>query len=228
MPTTKKDKYQKILDRLWFWTKTLFFVSIIAYGTYIFGTYNPSGKATEKIKKQVESFLIEKIIALDLQEPSFEYVNEKQFVVAMHKCIDYINFTTKLEKRVPYEMIIGQASLESAWGQSRFATEGNNLFGIRTWTETTPHLLPQGVEKWPGWGVRKFKTKCASVKEYIRLLNEHYAYAEFRNLRKSMLESNKPLDSLVLIKTLNHFSTTQDYDQRVIRLIKKIRKMESE
>ncbi len=225
MPT-KDQKLQKVLDACWFWTKIVFSVLLISLATYSYGTYNPSGKAIEKIKMQVESFLIDKIIALDLQEPSFEYVNDKQFVVAMHKCIDYINFTTKIDKRVPYEMIIGQAALESAWGQSRFATEGNNLFGIRTWTETQPHLLPQGVEKWPGWGVRKFETKCGSVKEYIRLLNEHYAYAEFRNLRKSMLRNNKPLDSLALIKTLNNFSTTQDYDKRVIRLIKKIRKME--
>ena len=63
-------------------------------------------------------------------------------------------------------------------------------------------------------------------KEYIRLLNEHYAYAEFRNMRKAMLENNKPLNSLELITTLKFFSTTLDYDKRVIRLIKKIRKME--
>ena len=50
----------------------------------------------------------------------------------MHKCIDYINFTTPRMNRVPYEMIVGQAALETGWGTSRFATEGNNLFGIRT------------------------------------------------------------------------------------------------
>ena len=39
------------------------------------------------------------------------------------------------------------------------------------------------MEKWQGWGVRVFKTKCDSVKEYIRLLNEHPAYEDFRTLR---------------------------------------------
>ena len=54
-------------------------------------------------------------------------------------------------------MIIGRAVLESGWGNSRFAVQGNNLFGIRTWTESTLHLLfPQGIEKWTGWGVRAF------------------------------------------------------------------------
>ena len=61
-------------------------------------------------------------------------------------------------------MIIGQAALESGWGKSRFAVKGNNLFGIRTFTETVPHLKPSGVEKWSGWGVRVFASKCDSVK----------------------------------------------------------------
>jgi len=138
----------------------------------------------------------------------------------MHKCINYVNFTTPKHLRVPYEMIIGQAALESGWGTSRFATEGNNLFGIRTWKEDVEHLLPQGVKKWPGWGVKVFASKCDSVKYYIELLNNHSAYEKFRELRKT---TN---DSMKLIKTLDKFSTTADYDQRVIRMIKKIRKLE--
>ena len=61
-------------------------------------------------------------------------------------------FTTPKHLRVPYEMIIGQAALESGWGKSRFATVGNNLFGIRTYgLEEVAHLLPMGVEKsWLG------------------------------------------------------------------------------
>ena len=161
-----------------------------------------------------------KIEEMDLQEPEFTYINDTQFIRAMHKCINYINFKTPKHLRVPYEMIIGQAALESGWGTSRFATEGNNLFGIRTWTKETPHLLPVGIEQWPGWGVRVFPSKCDSVKEYVRLLNEHPAYEDFRALR---LKTN---DSIQLIKTLDKFSTTPDYDKRVIRMIKKIRKIE--
>jgi uncharacterized FlgJ-related protein len=77
-----------------------------------------------------------------------------------------------------------------------------------------------------GWGVKVFVSKCDSVKEYIRLLNEHPAYKEFREIRANMLKQNKQLDSLVLIKTLDKFSTTADYDKRVTRMIMKIRKLE--
>ena len=60
---------------------------------------------------------------MELTEPSMEYSNDVQFVRALHKCIDYINFTLPHSKRVPFEMIIGQAALESGWGSSRFAKE---------------------------------------------------------------------------------------------------------
>ena len=170
---------------------------------------------------------IKKIADLDLREPEFTYSNDIQFVRALHKCIDYINFTTPRMDRVPFEMIIGQAALETGWGTSRFATEGNNLFGIRTWSKDIPHMVPHGVKGWQGWGVRIFATKCDSVAEYVRLLNEHPAYADFRKLRENMLVNNFPLDPIALIKTLDKFSTTADYDKRVIRIINKVRKFKS-
>ena len=157
---------------------------------------------------------------MELVEPSMEYTNDVQFIRALHRCIDYINFTLPHSKRVPFEMVIGQAALESGWGSSRFAKEAKNLFGIRTFSKETPHLLPIGIKNWPGWGVRIFPSKCASVIEYVRLLNEHNAYEDFRKLRE------KTQDPLKLIKTLDAFSTTKDYDKRVIRIIKKIRKLE--
>ena len=52
--------------------------------------------------------LFKKISDLDLREPEFTYNNDIQFVRALHKCIDYINFTTPRMDRVPFEMIIGQ------------------------------------------------------------------------------------------------------------------------
>ena len=104
---------------------------------------------------------------------------------------------------------------------SRFAKEANNLYGIRTWDEKGKYLLPTGIEKWPGWGVRKFTSKCQSVKEYIRILNEHPAYTDFRALR------TQTMDPIKLVKTLTKFSTTEDYADRVIKIIVKVRKLEN-
>ena len=215
-----KFNWDLLLNRAWFYTKVLFAVMALMTATYYWGTYNPNKSAIAVVNDDLDKFYMNKIKEMDLQEPEFTYINDTQFIRSMHKCINYINFNTPKHLRVPYEMIIGQAALESGWGTSRFAKEANNLFGIRTWTKSTPHLLPQGIDKWPGWGVRVFASKCDSVKEYVRLLNEHPAYKEFRELRK------KTKDSLQLIKTLDKFSTTNDYDERVARMIFKIRELE--
>ena len=47
-------------------------------------------------------------------------------------------------------------------------------------------FIAKGIEEWQGWGVRIFETKCDSVKEYIRLLNEHTAYEDFRTMSKNV------------------------------------------
>ena len=215
-----RQQLQNILDRTWFYTKIIFALSIFGIVTYGWGTFYPNQKAVSQVNSELDKYYVDKIKQMDLQEPQFIYNNDIQFVRSMHKCINYINFTTPKHLRIPYEMIIGQAVLESGWGKSRFAMQANNLFGIRTWKESSPHLLPMGVEKWPGWGVKVFASKCDSVKYYVDLLNNHSAYEKFRTLR----EQTK--DSMQLIKTLDKFSTTKDYDKRVIRMINKIRKME--
>ena len=212
--------WQKLLNKSWTYTKVFFAVLTLMVGSYFYGTYYPNKSAIAEVNAELDVFYMNKIKEMDLQEPEFTYINDTQFIRAMHKCINYINFKTPKHLRVPYEMIIGQAALESGWGTSRFAKEANNLFGIRTWEKSSPHLMPQGIVKWPGWGVRIFPSKCDSVKEYVRLLNEHPAYEDFRVLR---LKTNDPIQ---LIKTLDKFSTTPDYDKRVIRMIKKIRKIE--
>ena len=215
-----KREWQRLLDKTWYWSKIILALVILTLLSYGYGTFHPNKSAIEKVNSELDKHYVNTIKEMDLLEPEFVYSNDTQFVRSMHKCINYINFTTPKHLRIPYEMIIGQAALESGWGKSRFAIEANNLFGIRTWKESSPHLLPMGVEKWPGWGVKVFASKCDSVKYYVDLLNNHSAYEKFRTLRE------KTKDSMQLIKTLDKFSTTTDYDERVIRMINKIRTME--
>ena len=222
-----KFNWEKLLNTTWFYTKVLFAMMTLMLITYMWGTYNPNKKAVKNANVELEQFYIQKIKDMELREPEFVYSNDIQFVRAMHKCIDYINFSLPRLDRVPYEMIVAQAALETGWGTSRFAVEGNNLFGIRTWDKDTPHMIPTGMgTKWPGWGVRIFASKCGSVKEYIRLLNEHPAYEDFRKARTNFHVKNLEPDPLVLIQNIDKFSTTADYDKRVRRIIVKVRKLE--
>ena len=70
--------------------------------------------------------------------------NNEQFVTEIFRCVeglyaDHINYP--LKKQVPFDLIVAMAAYESAWGQSRFAKEGNNFFGIRTWDlDNIPHM----------------------------------------------------------------------------------------
>ena len=205
----------------------MFVIVIAGVVAFAVGTFQPNPFAVKRINVGTENYYIDKIKDLQLREPSFEYETDVQFVKAMHKCIDYLNFTLPVDKRVPYEMITAQAALESGWGMSRFAKEANNLYGIRVWDKNAKYLLPTGIKKWPGWGVRVFSSKCQSVKEYIRILNEHPAYEEFRKLRADQLKFSSTMDSVELVKTLTKFSTTDDYAERVARIIRTVRKLET-
>ena len=222
-----KNEVNKKLPVVWSWTKKILWSVLILSIVYGAGTFYPNPLAKKWANEQLRQEHTKWAQSLGLYPPEMRYTNRKEFVESVNYCVDYLNFTTPSDKRVPIEMIVGQAVLESGWGKSRFAKEANNLFGIRVFKSTAPHLLPLGVEKWQGWGVRVFETKCDSVKEYVRLLNEHPAYEDFRKMRAAMWAKNQKLDSKKLIKTLTAFSTTEDYSERVINMMNKVEKLQS-
>ena len=107
------------------------------------------------------------------------------FVYSLSNCIDYIYKDVPEIKQIPKILIIAQAAIETGWGTSRFANEGNNLFGIRTFNKDSQWLLPVTWDqnKWIGWGVKVYNTKCDSVKDYVRIINEVWAYEGLRKVR---------------------------------------------
>ena len=211
-------------------SKTKIIIAIIVFhiGLFATGTFFPNPYTKHVIKKNIETYYTNWANSLGLQEPAFNYNNDVQFVQAVRKCVDWVNFEIPRFDRVPMEMIVAQAALESGWGTSRFAKEGNNLFGIRTYDKDVPHMLISGAKKWPGWGVRVFTTKCESVQYFVNLLNTHPAYKEFRDKRYRMLVLGQDLDAKVLIKTLKLYSTTKDYAERENYIVDSIREQEKQ
>jgi len=112
-------------------------------------------------------------------------------------------------------LIVAQAAIETGWGKSRFANEGNNLFGIRTWNIDEPYLLPIPWTKWPGWGVKVYETRCDSVRDYLRILNEVFAFSEFRQARDSGID-----DGIVLADYLSLYASNKNYTELVKKVIK--------
>ena len=138
------------------------------------------------------------------------------FVYSLSNCIDQIFTGTPKDKRIPKALIIAQAALETGWGTSRFANEGNNLFGIRTFNEDDEWLLPitWDQDKWIGWGVKVYETKCDSVRDYVRILNEVWAYEDLREAR------DNGADAYELADHLTKYASKPTYTKLVKQLIK--------
>ena len=159
---------------------------------------------------------------LDIQKlvvPVISTETKDDFVYSLNKCIDHIYSTLPSEQHIPRELVIAQAAIETGWGKSRFANEGNNLFGIRTWDKDDNWLLPIPWTEWPGWGVKVFETKCDSVAYYIKIINEVYAYAEFREVRAIILNEGRHPTGLDLAPTLTKYASRPNYVELIAELI---------
>ena len=85
-----------------------------------------------------------------------------EFVEDVRACVVHHNSMYPEEERVPVNLVISQAIHESTWGRSRFAVEGNNLLGIRTFDPADNQLKPLNKPN-VSWGLRIFETKCESI-----------------------------------------------------------------
>lgn len=106
---------------------------------------------------------------------------------------------------VPLSLALAQAANESAWGMSRFAREGNNIFGQWCFDEGCG-LVPEQRHRNATHEVRAFHSVEASVRAYFRNLNTHESYASMRESRADMREEGRPLDALVLARGLLRYS----------------------
>tara|TARA_B100000035_G_C20907526_1_gene512353 strand:- start:95 stop:676 length:582 start_codon:yes stop_codon:yes gene_type:complete len=148
--------------------------------------------------------------------PDFEHTNNQQFLDNVKQCVDYIYHTTTDVYPVNLELLLAQAALESGWGNSRFAREGHNLFGIRTYDLKQPHMLPSNNPK--KWGVKVYMHECDSVMNYINLLNNGSAFGKYRELREDGIN-----DPFILVETLDAYASDKDYFSKVKSILRKIR-----
>ena len=118
---------------------------------------------------------------------------------------------------IPVSLAIAQAAKETGWGTSRFAQEGNALFG--QWTWSGEGLKPKEAKEGEDHKVMKFNILQASVRAYQRNLNTHSSYKDFRKTRAVLRDSKKPLDSIKLSKFLNKYAETGNQYIEVLQKI---------
>ena len=184
----------------------------------MYGTGQPNKKVVQELEESFHKKDLEQILGIGLVQPEFKFNNANSFVNATGKCVEYLNFTTDRNSRVPTSIIIAMAGIESAWGTSRFSVQGNNLFGIRTWDLKEPHMKPKDVQD-AKFGLKKYPTKCDSIKDMIRILNTHTAYTKFRVERKIQLKKGT-WNYKKLLSLLSAWSTNPDYHKIILRTIK--------
>ena len=195
-------------------------------------------KMIESTKERKELF-IQIVLPLILQENNYIRLDRKKLFAILNK-----NNNTNLEKKwlikkfkqygvpskdlsvlkirmdeVPVSLAIAQAAKETGWGTSRFAQEGNALYGQWTWTGNG--LKPKGADQDQNHKVMTFKVLQASVRAYQRNLNTHSSYMNFRAARAELRDAKKPLDSLELSKHLDKYAETgEEYVEILQKIIK--------
>ena len=182
-------------------------------------------KMIENTQERKE-FFIQIILPLILQENNNIRLDRKRLFSIINK-----SNNTKLEKKwlekkykqygvvskdlsilkirmdeVPVSLAIAQAAKETGWGTSRFAQEGNALFG--QWTWSGEGLKPKEADQNKGHKVMKFNVLQASVRAYQRNLNTHNSYQNFRLARAELRDRGKPLDSIILSQFLKNYAET--------------------
>ena len=123
---------------------------------------------------------------------------------------------------IPTSIALAQAAKESGWGTSRFALEGNAIFGQWTWSGQGIAPLDRASNK--NHKILKFPILRASVKAYKNNLNTHKSYAKFREKRSDLRKKNKKVLGLELTSTLNNYAQTgSEYTKILNKIIRQNR-----
>jgi len=193
-------------------------------------------KMIENTKKRKE-FFIQIVLPLIVKENNNIRIDRKTLFKVINKSNNSVAEKQWLEKKykqygvksgdlsslkirmdeIPVSLAIAQAAKETGWGTSRFAQEGNALFG--QWTWSGEGLKPKDADVDKGHKVMKFNVLQASVRAYQRNLNTHRTYREFRKARAELRDLNKPLDSMELSKYLNKYAETGNQYVEVLQKI---------
>ena len=110
---------------------------------------------------------------------------------------------------IPASLVLAQAANESAWGTSRFAKQGNNLFGQWCYVKGCG-MIPKSRGNNEHHEVASFKDIQQSINSYMRNLNSQASYEDLRALRKEMRQSKQTISGTNLAHGLLKYSTRRE------------------
>jgi Bax protein len=136
---------------------------------------------------------------------------------------------TELVRRIdviPPSLALAQAAEESGWGTSRFAREGNAIFGQRTWRGKNG-IKPMRRDEGKKFKVRSFGSLIDGIMSYARNLNGHFAYDKFRLARETQRRRGGELDGYSLAPTLERYSERGGAYIKTIRMLMRVNKLQA-
>ena len=217
---TFKTRAKIWLNIFWRWCKwyrkELSIAGLMLLSFYV-GTWYPNNNAQKQITTGPVEQLRKTAKSLGLAEPIMSYHNQTTFINAVSKCIDYVEFGLPRDQHIPKAIIIAMAMMESDNGSSRFALEGNNLFGIRTWDPAEPQMKAY-YQLNAKWGLKKYRTKCASIQDMVNILNTKEVHRDFRNERNRQMSKKNP-DVYKMVDKLDKWATNPNYREGIKQII---------
>ena len=182
------------------------------------GTFWPNWVVKKKVAVTATDTLKNRARSFGLVEPLMHYYSQKTFIEAVSKCVDYLNFEYNNEQEIPKAIIIAMAMIESDNGTSRFALEGNALFGVRTWEANQPQIKAYR-NLHAKWGIKKYPTKCASVRDMIHILNTKPVHKEFQ--RERAVQRILGIKNVYrLAGSINSWATNPEYSNEIKDVIR--------
>ena len=164
-----------------------------------------------KIEKKIQNNNLNVLEASILKKMFKEYKVKNNDLSELKKRIDI----------VPISLVLAQAAIESGWGTSRFAIEGNAYFGQKVIGKKVNGIEPYENTN-PLIKVRAFENINHSVKAYLNNLNTHYAYKNFRKSRTELRSFGKTLQGEILANELNKYSELgTEYVESIKKIIEK-------
>ena len=140
----------------------------------------------------------------------YEKDDKDRFVQGITECTIKYNTDINPFERVIVVISVAQAIIESNWGESRFAREANNFYGIIQTDRTEPH-----IKSLRGKALLKvYGNKCESVGDYIELLNGSEYFQEYRNIRAQQVITEE-VDIIAVIKSLNSYAIDPKYTRKL-------------
>ncbi len=179
-------------------------------------------------RQKLKKIVLKITLGTDVSEPEYYWLTQKlvQYKVRVRDVRDFVarvdDILDQLLGRmnvIPPELALAQAAQESGWGSSRFAQQGNALYGEWTWGSGCG-MIPAQRDEGKTHRMKCFKNIIEAVDSYVLNLNTHKAYTELR-LQRRQFRDDQIMDANPLVETLTNYSEEgEEYVEKIKRIIR--------